>query len=40
LKKELKRGLVGTLAVEKEQMLGAWAIGGSGADCVIKKITL
>lgn len=34
LKKEAKIGLAGELAFVREQMLGAWAIGGNGEDCV------
>lgn len=34
LKKEARIGLAGELAFVREQMLGAWAIGGNGEDCV------
>ncbi len=34
LRKEQKIALVGQLAADKDQMLGAWAITGDGEDCV------
>lgn len=34
LRRGLRIGLAGELASERDQMLGAWAIGGRGEDCV------